>query len=59
MNHKHKIKMAKGMLTRNERRFGTPIFQSKAWKLRKKTIADRVKRKQGKNNGSSKLLQKK
>ena len=35
MNHKQKVKMAKKMLTSEERREGIGIFSSKAWMLRK------------------------
>ena len=35
MNHKQKVKMAKKMLTSEERREGIGIFSSKEWMLRK------------------------
>ena len=40
--HKQKVKMAKNMLSRKERLLKTPIFLSKQWVERAKSIRVRV-----------------
>jgi len=44
-NHKDKLKLARKMITRNEIKNHTPLFQSKAWKLKKISINNRIKKK--------------
>lgn len=46
MNHKNKVKMARKMLTREERKtkpVRTPLFLSRAWESRAKTIMESIK----------------
>lgn len=42
MKHKDKLKLARKLLTKEEKH--TPVFQSKAWEARKEAIAKRVER---------------
>lgn len=44
-NHKDKIKLARKMVTKGEIKTHTPLFQSKAWELRKISINNRIKKK--------------
>ena len=45
MKHREKQRMARKMLTKEERKKHTPIFQSKAWTERAENIQTRVKNK--------------
>lgn len=54
-NHVSKIKMARAMLTREEKRSHTPIFDSVAWKERRQTIVDRI----NKTNDKKSIVEKK
>lgn len=45
MKHKDKKRLARSMLTREERETHVPIFQSKAWDKRNKAIARRIAKK--------------
>lgn len=46
MKHKEKIKIARSLLTKEERLNNTPIFSSTGWFNRKRAIAGRVERQQ-------------
>lgn len=49
MKHSEKVKMAKKMQSKDElKKKGEGVFDSKAWDVRKKAIALRVKNKQTK-----------
>lgn len=45
MKHREKMRMARKMLTKEERKKHTPIFQSKAWTKRAESIKTRVRNK--------------
>ena len=45
MKHREKKRMARRMITKDERKRHVPIFQSKAWNERAENIATRVKNK--------------
>lgn len=49
MNHKQKKTLARKLLSIQEVKDKTPIFESKAWNDRKDNIHDRVKRNEQKN----------
>lgn len=45
MGHREKVKLARRLLTRNERRIkGLPLFSSYGWGMRRAAIEKRVKR---------------
>ena len=48
MKHKDKVKLARKIRTQKEIEHKVPIFQTKAWKFRKKNIAKKVKNKEKK-----------
>lgn len=48
MKHSEKVKIARGMMSKEEAKKGEGLFTTKAWESRKKAIAERVTRKQTK-----------
>lgn len=54
MNHKQKVKLARSMLTPQERFEGTGIFISKAWTERAEAIQLRVNKKQHEKKNTEK-----
>jgi hypothetical protein len=55
MNHKQKIKLAKKMLSNEEKRKKTSIFQSKNWDIRKYSKFDKIQKQRQKSLEKNKL----